>query len=222
MKTITSFLIAVILFNIWSCSKGQTDSNETKKIPKLSINEIMNHYDSKLSVKQRSYRLWIEAEDRMMAGVFEPRSIEKLSNVNDNINHFMSAIDTIRSYMLFFHNMTAEYGSELIIRMKDKDVKEKFNVKWRAYQEGVTEVMNYDLETTNHLLEALIFLKDNHEKYTVENDLTYFVDDISLKEYQRLLGVFADPKIQVSQQSVRSNSIHDFFEAISIAKEQID
>lgn len=221
MKTTNRVLITLILLNVWSCTNGQSDSKDKAKSAETSLNEIINYFDSKLSAKQRSYRLWLEAEDQMMTGVFDLPSIKNLSTINNNIEHFMSAKDTIRSYGLFFSNVTAEYGSELIIRIKDEDVKEKFNVKWRTYQEGVAEVMNYDLEMTNNILKVLIFLRDNYTKYNIENDLIYFDDDPSLKEYQRLLGEFIDPKTEIAQQNVRSKSMHTFLEAINIAKEVI-
>lgn len=216
MKRKVVFFLTVMLIWVTGCVNQTNDSKKAKSIGDNSINEIMNKYDPQLSVKQESYRLWVAAESQKMDSYFEASSVGNISNINRNINHLMSAQDTIRTYMLYFGYKSSEYGVELIRLIKEEDAKEKFHVKWRTYQEGVAEVMNYDLEIINQFIEALVFLKDNNSKYEVENGFIYFKDDASLNAYQNHMSVISEPHLQMDQQNIRSSTVHTFIEAIDI------
>lgn len=199
-------------------------SNSVTDLYGSSINDIIGKYDPLLSYSQTKYRLWIDNETAKMADadLFGRQSVKNISLINANINYFRNSIDTIKAYMLDQLSIATEYGSELAEKIRDDDKKKEFQVKWRLYQEGVAEVMNYDIEGCNQLIEALNFLKNNQSKCYIEDDLLVFVDDASLSEYQRLMEIITDNSILDESQKVRSKTVQVFLEAINIARQEND
>lgn len=186
-----------------------------------SVNELVNTYDPILSSIQYYYRIWLEDENQKIFNnidLFQPDSISNLIYIEANIGHLMHSIDTVRSYLKELAYVSAEYGIKLTSTINENKVKSEFQTKWREYNEGITEVMNYDVERIIQYLTVFIYLRDNHSKFEVKGDTIYFLDDSSLWEYKKLLSSIRDQKILTKQQTTKTQTIHTYLEAMNLVK----
>ena len=219
MKTSLINLI-VLTMMIFSRNTQPKSSNEENHNPK-DLEHIITKYDSILSINQHYYRMWISSEDTKSIGVFDANSLMDIKTINKNISYFLTAKDSILSFMVNTLNISTEYGNSLATFLKDNNDKEVFRGKWRTYQEGVTMVMNYDIETVTNFLNALQFLKSNFNNFKVDQGTIFFYTDELISQYNSLIGRISDTSDEIEQLEKRSKTMHDFIEAIDFVKTSV-
>lgn len=131
MKTTSNIFILLLLLGIGGC--GNTDTTAQKG---NNLNEIINTYDPILSSIQYYYRIWLEGENQKVfnqAELLEPKYIQDLSYLEANIEHLMSSIDTVKSYLKDIAYVAAEYGNKLEVTIRNTNTKMDFRAKWREY-----------------------------------------------------------------------------------------
>jgi hypothetical protein len=217
MKTTNTLII--VLLTIGICSGGNSSAQETTK---LNINEIINEYDPIMSAVQYYYRQWIEKENQEYFNnedLLEPNKINDLNYIKTNIEQLLSFVDTVKSYFEDHSYISSEYGEKLKAMIKDSNGELEFQTKWREYNNGVAEVMAYDIEMIGKYLTIFYFLRDNRTSYEVGNDMVYFLDEESREKYLNLLENLADPKLSSEQELIRMKTVHKYADAINYAKE---
>lgn len=212
--TISVILLVTICILCNSTIKAQEKINH-------NINEIINEYDPILSTIQYYYRTWLEFEGQTYFGnedLLSPSNLNDLNYIDDNISHLLNSIDTVKSYLHDLAYVSAEYGHKLRLTISDSKGQIEFQSKWREYQEGVTRIMAYDIEIIVQYLNVFYFLRDNQSKFEVEDDMIYFLDEKSLGEYNQLLNIIIDEKIEAEQEALRVKTMRVFVDAINLVK----
>ena len=219
MKIASQILITLIVLIIFSC---RDPSKNAQKKSKTDINDCINKYDPILSSIQYYYRIWLEDENKTYynnVDLIDPQKIKNLSYIDDNIDHLINSIDTVKSYLKDLAYVGAEYGKNLKFAIKDNNVQIDFQSKWREYQESLTKVMAYDIERINRFMNIFIFLRDNQSNFEVKNDMIYFLNDATLHEFNKLTDMLSDKKLNANQEQTRITTLNLFLDALSLAKE---
>lgn len=227
--TLISFVIVIVFISTiiiaLKSSKKTTNTDSVKQeiinnavLLQKTVDDLIKIYDPKLSIRQGSYRVWLNHCNELTGNMLSIETFKSYEILNKNLNFLLAGQDSIRNTLLFFNNTLAEYGSNIKTLIPNTDAKSEFEIKWKLYMEGMTEVFNYDLEFFNNLALFFKFLKDNYSEYEIINSQILFESDAQVNRYNELLSLIDNEDNIIKQQEIRSACVHIYLEAISIAQ----
>ena len=117
--------------------------------------------------------------------------------------------------------MSTEYGRELSNLIESEAARQAFMVLWREYQEGVVQVMDYDIQIISNILKVLLYLRENMVYDDFEKTLMWETQE-QIDKLVELLEDHdkTDQVLRLDQQKLRSKTVGLFLNAIDFAKEK--